>query len=255
MYSAVIIDDEEDGINVLVHFLRDFTSLKVKVTGTASNLDEGIQIIKNTNPDIVFLDIDMPGKNGMAIYNYFDEPTFKIVFVTAYQQYAIGALNHYVKQPDGRFMWEGPETTIYGHHTILGQTAAWWARSSGAINQVNVEFDVILGARLIYSAASAAVSEAGANKGVTVIGEGMGRVEAAASKIPGSVILNDMPAFTGNVEQVTSQMMQYNRQWMLDQLRSGNTIIDIGIDINRAQPSIFYQMEQNMIKNYRFLHP
>jgi len=94
MYSAVIIDDEEDGINVLVHFLRDFTSLKVKVTGTASNLDEGIQIIKNTNPDIVFLDIDMPGKNGMAIYNYFDEPTFKIVFVTAYQQYAIGALNH-----------------------------------------------------------------------------------------------------------------------------------------------------------------
>ena len=172
-----------------------------------------------------------------------------------FQGVAIGALNHYVKQPDGRFMWEGPETTIYGHHTILGQTAAWWARSSGAINQVNVEFDVILGARLIYSAASAAVSEAGANKGVTVIGEGMGRVEAAASKIPGSVILNDMPAFTGNVEQVTSQMMQYNRQWMLDQLRSGNTIIDIGIDINRAQPSIFYQMEQNMIKNYRFLHP
>ena len=94
MYSAVIIDDEDDGINVLVQFLSDFTSVKVKVTGTATNLDEGIQIIKNTNPDIVFLDIDMPGKNGMAIYNYFDEPDFKIIFVTAYQQYAIGALNH-----------------------------------------------------------------------------------------------------------------------------------------------------------------
>ena len=94
MYSAVIIDDEDDGINVLNQFLNDFTSVKVKVTGTATSLDEGIQIIKNTNPDLVFLDIDMPGKNGMAIYNYFNEPTFKIIFVTAYQQYAIGALNH-----------------------------------------------------------------------------------------------------------------------------------------------------------------
>jgi len=78
----------------------------------------------------------------------------------------IGALNHYVFQPDGRIMWEGPEATIIGHHTILGHTAAWWARSSGAINQVNVEFDVILGARLIYNAASTAVSEAGANTSI-----------------------------------------------------------------------------------------
>jgi two-component system, LytTR family, response regulator len=94
MYSAVIIDDEEDGIHVLVQFLSEFTTVKVKVAGTATNLDEGIQIIRNTNPEIVFLDIDMPGKNGMAIYNYFNEPAFKIIFVTAYKQYAIDALNH-----------------------------------------------------------------------------------------------------------------------------------------------------------------
>lgn len=94
MYSAVIIDDEEDGIHVLVQFLSEFTTVKIKVAGTATNLDEGIQIIRNTNPEIVFLDIDMPGKNGMAIYNYFNEPAFKIIFVTAYKQYAIDALNH-----------------------------------------------------------------------------------------------------------------------------------------------------------------
>jgi len=94
MYSAVIIDDEEDAINVLVQLLNNFTSQKVKIAGTASNLDEGIQIIKNTNPDFVFLDIDMPGKNGMEIYRYFSEPDFKVIFVTAYQQYAIGAINH-----------------------------------------------------------------------------------------------------------------------------------------------------------------
>ena len=61
-----------------------------------------------------------------------------------------------------------------------------------------------------------------------------------------------MLAFTGKPWQVTSQMMQYNRQWMLNELRSGRTILDIGRAATRINPSIFYQMEQNMIKNYYF---
>lgn len=91
--------------------------------------------------------------------------------------------------------------------------------------------------------------------GVTIIGEGMARVEAAAAEIPGAKILNDMPEFMGEPWQVTSQMMQYNRQWILNELRSGRTILDIGNDATRAAPSIFYQMEQNMIKNYKILNP
>jgi len=83
----------------------------------------------------------------------------------------------------------------------------------------------------------------------------MARVEAAASKIPGAKILNDMPAFTGKPWEVTSQMMQYNRKWILNEMRSGRTILDIGRDLNRANPSIFYQMEQNMLRNYQKLHP
>jgi len=59
----------------------------------------------------------------------------------------------------------------------------------------------------------------------------------------------------GNADQVTSSMMQYNRKWILEQMRSGRQIIDIGADANRATPSIFYQMEQNMLKNYQKLHP
>jgi hypothetical protein len=49
--------------------------------------------------------------------------------------------------------------------------------------------------------------------------------------------------------------MQHNRKWILEQMRSGRKIIDIGADANRARPSIFYQMEQNMLKNYQKLHP
>ncbi|MFZ4784457.1 MAG: hypothetical protein ACOYLH_03205 [Flavobacteriales bacterium] len=93
-----------------------------------------------------------------------------------------------------------------------------------------------------------------ANGGKTIIGETMVRVEAAAARNPGSTILK-MPEFSGTRDQITSQMMQYNRQWLLQQMRSGRSILDIGLDPARKIPSIFYQMEQNMIKNYLKLHP
>ncbi|MBX3268373.1 MAG: RHS repeat-associated core domain-containing protein [Acidobacteria bacterium] len=94
-----------------------------------------------------------------------------------------------------------------------------------------------------------------AKDGVTIIGETMKRVEVAASRNPGSTILNNMPKFTGEPHQVTSQMMQHNRKWILQQMRSGRSILDIGADPARKVPSIFYQMEKNMIKNYQKLHP
>ena len=93
MYSAVVIDDEEDAIQLLTQLLSNFTSIKIKVIGTANKLNEGFHLIKKTNPDIVFLDIDMPDENGLGIYNYFKDPAFKIIFVTAYQQFAVDALN------------------------------------------------------------------------------------------------------------------------------------------------------------------
>jgi hypothetical protein len=92
-------------------------------------------------------------------------------------------------------------------------------------------------------------------KGATVVGEGMKRVSMAAEKIPGAVILNNMPKFAGTAEEITSKMMTFNRQWILQQMRSGRPIINIGSDPARGVPSIFYQMEQNMMKNYLKLHP
>jgi len=97
----------------------------------------------------------------------------------------------------------------------------------------------------------------GVRQGPVIIGETMARVEAFAAKIPGAKILNDMPDFKAmgmNAEQATSAMMQYNRRWILEQIRSGRQIIDIGADAYRKAPSIFYQMEQNMLRNYQKLH-
>jgi len=106
-----------------------------------------------------------------------------------------------------------------------------------------------------FAAGGAVRSTVGGTRGVTVIGETMSRVEAAASRIPGARALNNMPVFAGNKEQITSQMMAYNRRWFLDELRSGRTILDIGPDPARINPSIFYQMERRMMKNYYKLHP
>ncbi len=97
--------------------------------------------------------------------------------------------------------------------------------------------------------------------GKTIIGETMERVSKEALQHPGAVILNNMPNY-GRGTEATSKMMAFNRKWLLDEMRSGRTIIDIGRDVRRTKGldmkdgiSIFYQMEQSMIKNYHKLHP
>ena len=92
MITAVLIDDEKDAISVLSNLLNNFTTTVVKILGTADNLDDGIKLINDTKPDVVFLDIQMPGRNGMEIFNRFPNPEFKLVIVTAYSQYAIDAI-------------------------------------------------------------------------------------------------------------------------------------------------------------------
>jgi hypothetical protein len=87
--------------------------------------------------------------------------------------------------------------------------------------------------------------------GPVIVGESMYRVRAAAATIPGARTLSDMPDFAarGLVNfQVTSEMMKFNRKWLLEQLRTGRKIIDIGPDPNRMVPSIFYEMERTMIR-------
>jgi len=88
--SAVIIDDEPDAIFVLVDLLNNFSN--IKIVGTALNLRNGVELIKQCRPDIVFLDINMPGHNGLEIFIEFKSPSFKIIFCTAYHQYAIELL-------------------------------------------------------------------------------------------------------------------------------------------------------------------
>lgn len=89
--TCVIIDDEPNNISNLQTILHTHCS-NVMVAAVAQNADDGIGIIGRHQPDIVFLDIQMPGKSGFEVLKFFPEPPFEVIFVTAYDQYGIQAI-------------------------------------------------------------------------------------------------------------------------------------------------------------------
>jgi len=93
MYKIVIIDDEQNGVDLLVEIILKFLSFNVNIIGTANNLyKDGIELINKKKPDIVFIDIEMPIMNGLSIFNHFKDPKFKIIFTTAHPEYSLEAL-------------------------------------------------------------------------------------------------------------------------------------------------------------------
>jgi two-component system, LytTR family, response regulator len=92
MLSCVIIDDEKYARSTLHQLIRTFLHGRLEVLETACSVPEGVVAIKRHNPDLVFLDIEMPGQNGFALLNHFSEIPFQVVFCTAYEHYAIDAI-------------------------------------------------------------------------------------------------------------------------------------------------------------------
>ncbi|HEY6505835.1 MAG TPA: LytTR family DNA-binding domain-containing protein [Chitinophagaceae bacterium] len=93
MISAVIIDDEPGNIDVLKKMITDFCE-GITICGTASSVDEGITVIRERKPDLVFLDIEMPGKNGFDLIDQLTLVGFEIIFVTAFEHYALRAFRY-----------------------------------------------------------------------------------------------------------------------------------------------------------------
>jgi len=89
--KAVIIDDEPKLRTVLEIKLKDKCPT-VQLVGSAGNVKEGYDAILKTKPDLVFLDIAMPGGSGFDLIDKFDEINFDVIFVTGFNQYAIDAL-------------------------------------------------------------------------------------------------------------------------------------------------------------------
>lgn len=90
--KAIIIDDEKRARISLTYILQEYCP-EVTVVAECENLPEGIKAIRKQQPDIVLLDIEMPGHSGLELLDFFDENevSFSIIFTTAYNEYALKA--------------------------------------------------------------------------------------------------------------------------------------------------------------------
>lgn len=88
--KAIIIDDEERARQTLKGLLEKFVD-GIEVINECANVPEGVLAINKTRPQLVFLDIEMPDYSGFELLNFFREVDFEIVFVTAYNEYALKA--------------------------------------------------------------------------------------------------------------------------------------------------------------------
>ena len=100
--KSLIIDDEKGSIELLKALLESHCP-KVEVAAEARNVESGIQAIKEIQPNLIFLDINMPDGDGFEIMQAFPNPKFEVIFTTAYNQYALKAFEfsalHYLLKP------------------------------------------------------------------------------------------------------------------------------------------------------------
>lgn len=92
--KAVLVDDEAQSREILENYLLKYCK-GVHVAGQASNIREALEVIGKTNPDLLFLDVEMPFGNAFDLLEQLPDRNFEIIFVTAYQQYAMDALNQH----------------------------------------------------------------------------------------------------------------------------------------------------------------
>lgn len=93
MIKAIIIDDELDCVKLLALQLKMYCP-QVQVVAACITSEDGLQKIKELQPDIVFLDIEIPVMNGFQLLEKLGNITFSLVFVTAYDQFAVKAFRY-----------------------------------------------------------------------------------------------------------------------------------------------------------------
>ena len=93
MITTLIIDDEPQNNRILRHFIETYCK-DIKVLGEATTIENAMQMIRDQQPQLVFLDIELPGQNAFDLINQLMPVNFEIIFVTAYKEYAINAIKY-----------------------------------------------------------------------------------------------------------------------------------------------------------------
>ena len=91
MVKAVIIDDEKNGRDIVKQYLSFYCD-DIDVIGEANSVESGYELLTTQTPDIVFLDIQMQDGTGFNLLEKLPQRNFKVIFVTAYDQFALKAI-------------------------------------------------------------------------------------------------------------------------------------------------------------------
>lgn len=116
-YTAIIVDDENSALKLLEQKVMQLCS-NIEVIGTFQNPEEAIKNIEKLNPDILFLDIEMPRMNGFDLLASIGELQFQVIFVTAYSEYALkafkeSAVDYILKPVDDHDLIHAVEKAIF----------------------------------------------------------------------------------------------------------------------------------------------
>jgi two-component system, LytTR family, response regulator len=100
--NAIIIDDEEFARENLKMIIDDFCE-EVNVVGMAASAKDARKLVDDVNPDLVFLDIMMPGEDGFSFLQSLEGRSFQVIFTTAFREYALKAIKEsaidYLEKP------------------------------------------------------------------------------------------------------------------------------------------------------------
>ncbi|NQX96543.1 MAG: response regulator, partial [Flavobacteriales bacterium] len=91
MYKTIIVDDEKGCRDTLENLLKEFPN--IEIVAIVNSIALAQETIKNLQPHLVFLDIEMPGGTGFELLEVFNPINFDIIFTTAYDEYAVNAFD------------------------------------------------------------------------------------------------------------------------------------------------------------------
>jgi two-component system LytT family response regulator len=94
MIKAILVDDENKALETLKMLLEHNFPGKFKFQAMCNSVDQAVSAIQEHEPDLVFLDIQMPVRNGFALLEITPHRSFEVIFTTAHADYAIPALKH-----------------------------------------------------------------------------------------------------------------------------------------------------------------
>lgn len=135
-FKTILIDDERLAREELKSLLKDYH--EIEIIDEAKNGEEGIEKIKELKPDLIFLDINMPGMNGFEMIKYLEEIP-RVIFITAYDEYAlkafeVNALDYILKPVDPERMREAIQKLSSGEDDFVSSQQSLTSRKDRVLS-------------------------------------------------------------------------------------------------------------------------